>query len=40
MPAQRELSALYGVTMMTLRQALQVLSGEGLIVQRASRGTM
>ncbi|MBG0831952.1 GntR family transcriptional regulator [Planomonospora sp. ID67723] len=39
LPAQRELSAFYGVTMMTLRQALQVLSGEGLIVQRAGRGT-
>jgi GntR family transcriptional regulator len=39
LPAQRELSASYGVTMMTLRQALQVLSGEGLIVQRAGRGT-
>nr|WP_062332581.1 GntR family transcriptional regulator [Herbidospora sakaeratensis] len=39
LPAQRELSASYGVTMMTLRQALQVLSGEGLIEQRAGRGT-
>lgn len=39
LPAQRELSASYGVTMMTLRQALQVLSGDGLIVQRAGRGT-
>ncbi|GAB1818958.1 GntR family transcriptional regulator [Herbidospora sp. RD11066] len=39
LPAQRELSASYGVTMMTLRQALQVLSGEGLIVQQAGRGT-
>ncbi|WP_061293048.1 GntR family transcriptional regulator [Herbidospora cretacea] len=39
LPAQRELSASYGVTMMTLRQALQVLSAEGLIVQRAGRGT-
>ncbi len=38
LPAQRELSASYGVTMMTLRQALQVLSAEGLIVQRAGRG--
>ncbi|NAS20220.1 UTRA domain-containing protein [Herbidospora sp. NEAU-GS84] len=39
LPAQRELSASYGVTMMTLRQALQVLSAEGLIDQRAGRGT-
>jgi GntR family transcriptional regulator len=39
LPSQRDLSAFYGVTMMTLRQALQVLSSEGLIVQRAGRGT-
>ncbi|GAA0379131.1 GntR family transcriptional regulator [Micromonospora gifhornensis] len=39
LPAQRELSAHYGVTLMTLRQALQQLSDEGLIVQQAGRGT-
>ena len=39
LPAQRELSAVYGVTLMTLRQALRELSGEGLIVQRPGRGT-
>ena len=39
LPAQRELSAGYGVTLMTLRQALQQLRDEGLIVQQAGRGT-
>ncbi|WP_432979890.1 GntR family transcriptional regulator [Dactylosporangium sp. CA-233914] len=39
LPAQRELSTAYGVTLMTLRQALRELSDEGLIVQQAGRGT-
>lgn len=39
LPAQRELSAGYGVTLMTLRQALQQLRDEGLIVQQPGRGT-
>lgn len=39
LPAQRELSVRYGVTLMTLRQALQELRDEGLIVQQAGRGT-
>jgi len=39
LPAQRELSAAYGVTLMTLRQALRELDGEGLIVQRPGKGT-
>jgi GntR family transcriptional regulator len=39
LPAQRELSASYGVTLMTLRQALGELRDEGLIVQQAGRGT-
>ncbi|MEV4759686.1 GntR family transcriptional regulator [Micromonospora sp. NPDC049559] len=39
LPPQRELSASYGVTLMTLRQALRQLSDEGLIVQQAGRGT-
>ncbi|WP_433533118.1 GntR family transcriptional regulator [Micromonospora sp. CA-263727] len=39
LPAQRELSAAYGVTLMTLRQALRQLSDDGLIVQRPGRGT-
>ena len=34
LPAQRELSAAYGVTLMTLRQALRELDAEGLIFQR------
>src|SRR5437764_14716462 len=39
LPAQRELSTAYGVTLMTLRQALRELSDEGLIVQQPGRGT-
>jgi GntR family transcriptional regulator len=39
LPAQRALSEQYGVTLMTLRQALQVLQDEGLIEQRPGRGT-
>jgi GntR family transcriptional regulator len=39
LPGQRELSTAYGVTLMTLRQALRELSGEGLIVQRPGKGT-
>jgi GntR family transcriptional regulator len=39
LPSQRELSTSYGVTLMTLRQALQVLSEEGLVVQQPGRGT-
>jgi GntR family transcriptional regulator len=39
LPAQRDLSAAYGVTLMTLRQALRELDAEGLIVQRPGKGT-
>ncbi|MGN9783548.1 GntR family transcriptional regulator [Nonomuraea sp. ZG12] len=39
LPPQRELSASYGVTLMTLRQALRELSDESLIVQRPGKGT-
>ncbi|MGI5267832.1 GntR family transcriptional regulator [Nonomuraea sp. CA-218870] len=39
LPPQRELSASYGVTLMTLRQALRELSDERLIVQRPGKGT-
>ncbi|WP_033288637.1 GntR family transcriptional regulator [Amycolatopsis jejuensis] len=39
LPPQRELSAAYGVTLMTLRQALRELSDEALIVQQPGRGT-
>src|SRR5439155_24000435 len=39
LPAQRELSARYGVTLMTLRQALRSLQEDGLVVQQAGRGT-
>jgi GntR family transcriptional regulator len=39
LPSQRDLSAAYGVTLMTLRQALRQLSDEGLIVQQPGRGT-
>jgi GntR family transcriptional regulator len=39
LPGQRELSAQYGVTVMTLRQALQELQEQGLISQQPGRGT-
>ncbi|MBQ1048055.1 GntR family transcriptional regulator [Micromonospora sp. C51] len=39
LPSQRDLSAAYGVTLMTLRQALRQLSEEGLIEQQPGRGT-
>lgn len=39
LPSQRDLSASYGVTLMTLRQALSLLSDEGLVVQQPGRGT-
>jgi GntR family transcriptional regulator len=39
LPAQRELSSRYGVTLMTLRQALHELRDEGLILQQPGRGT-
>ncbi|MFD0823984.1 GntR family transcriptional regulator, partial [Micromonospora zhanjiangensis] len=39
LPPQRDLSAAYGVTLMTLRQALRELSDQGLIVQQHGRGT-
>ncbi|MCA2215068.1 GntR family transcriptional regulator [Jidongwangia harbinensis] len=39
LPGQRELSAAYGVTLMTLRQALTLLSDRGLVTQQPGRGT-
>lgn len=39
MPPQKELSAAYGVTLATLRQALRQLEGDGLISQQPGRGT-
>lgn len=39
LPPQRDLAAAYGVTLMTLRQALSLLSDDGLIVQQPGRGT-
>ena len=39
LPAQRELSQTFSVTLMTLRQAMQLLGQEGLIVTRHGRGT-
>lgn len=39
LPPQRELSASYGVTLATLRQALAVLQSDGLVSQQAGRGT-
>jgi GntR family transcriptional regulator len=39
LPSQRRLSEDYAVTLMTMRQALQLLEAEGLIAQEAGRGT-
>jgi GntR family transcriptional regulator len=39
LPSQRRLSEDYAVTLMTMRQALQVLEGDGLIAQQPGRGT-
>lgn len=39
LPPQRKLSEEYAVTLMTMRQALQVLEADGLIAQQAGRGT-
>ncbi|MCL2535248.1 MAG: GntR family transcriptional regulator [Nocardiaceae bacterium] len=39
LPPQRELAASYGVTIMTLRQALQLLESDGLIETRPGAGT-
>jgi GntR family transcriptional regulator len=39
LPSQRQLSEDYGVTLMTTRQALQLLETDGLIAQQAGRGT-
>ena len=39
LPGQRELSAAYGVTLMTLRQALALLTDQGLVAQHPGRGT-
>ena len=39
LPANREMTAHYGVAAVTLRQALDVLRGEGLIATQSTRGT-
>ena len=39
LPPQKELSTAYGVTLATLRQALQRLEDDGLVSQQAGRGT-
>lgn len=39
LPPQRELSAAYGVTLATLRQALRQLEDDGLVSQQPGRGT-
>ncbi|MEV6849356.1 GntR family transcriptional regulator [Actinoplanes sp. NPDC051411] len=39
LPPQRELSQAYGVTLVTLRQALQQLEDDGLLSQQPGRGT-
>jgi GntR family transcriptional regulator len=39
LPPQRELSQAYGVTLVTLRQALQQLENDGLLSQQPGRGT-
>jgi GntR family transcriptional regulator len=40
LPSQRTLSQTYGVTLMTLRQALRMLADQGLIVLRAGKDTL
>jgi GntR family transcriptional regulator len=39
LPPQKELSAVYGVTLVTLRQALRRLEDDGLVSQQPGRGT-
>lgn len=39
LPPQKELSATYGVTLATLRQALRQLEDDGLVSQQPGRGT-
>ena len=39
LPAQRDLAGEFGVSIMTLRQALQLLADDGLIDTRHGRGT-
>jgi GntR family transcriptional regulator len=39
LPAQRDLAGEFGVSIMTLRQALQLLADDGLIATRHGRGT-
>ena len=39
LPAQRQLAADYGVTLMTVRQAMQLLEQDALVVTRHGRGT-
>src|SRR5690349_5989518 len=39
LPSQRDLAVAYGVTLMTLRQALSALEERGLLTQRPGRGT-
>ncbi|TDB81385.1 GntR family transcriptional regulator [Micromonospora sp. KC721] len=39
LPPQKELSAAYGVTLVTLRQALRQLEDDGLLSQQPGRGT-
>ncbi len=39
LPSQRELSQQYGVSLMTLRQALQALETQGVVEQIAGKGT-
>ncbi len=39
LPAQRDLAAEFGVSIMTLRQALQLLADDGLIATRHGQGT-
>ncbi|OYO18562.1 hypothetical protein CGZ93_14080 [Enemella dayhoffiae] len=39
LPSQKELAQTFGVTVMTIRQALRVLSDQGLITAKQGRGT-
>src|ERR1700680_2335089 len=40
LPSERQLSQQYGVSRMTVRRALEVLEGEGLVIRHPVHGTL